>query len=215
MKPIRYVFADAIILFQGSALAQTWPEEVEAMRKAEEVREESLGIDAESVLGGFPLNDLRAMIGEGGIPGEEWATAEFGPPEGSDRGGRWLRDMLDDVARLSRLSVEFRSFRFAPLEKPWARGDLLERSADLEKVAGDLFRSITGDDPETFEYDRAQFTARPLDEQLIMIGGLAARTLSDILQTLRADVIDVARQTRIASRLNVLWELGRSLEVPQ
>ena len=69
-----------------------------------------------------------------------------------------------------------------------------------------------GDDPETFEYDRAQFTARPLDEQLIMIGGLAARTLSDILQTLRADVIDVARQTRIASRLNILWELGRSLE---
>ena len=143
MKSISCVVAIATFLFQGSALAQTWPEEVEANRKAEEAREESFGIDAESVLAGFPLNDLRSMIGEGGVPGEEWVMAEFGPPEGSDRRGRWLRDLLDDVNRLGRLSVEFRSFRFAPLEKPWVRGDLLKRSADLDKVAGDLFRWAT------------------------------------------------------------------------
>ena len=104
MKPISCVVAIAI-LFQGSALAQTWLKEVEANRKAEEAREESLGIDAESVLGGFPLNDLRGMIGEGEDPGA-WAT--FGPPARSDRRGRWLRDLLDDVNRLGRLSVEFR-----------------------------------------------------------------------------------------------------------
>ena len=212
MKPIRHVVAIAIFLFQGSALAQTWPEEVAARRTAAEAFEENLGIDAASVESGAPLNDLRSMIGEGEDPGA-WAT--FGPPAPSDRRGRWLRDLLNDVARLNRLSVEFRSFRFAPLEEPWARRDILERSADLENVAGDVFRSITGHDPETFEYDRAQFTARRLDERLVMIGVLAGRTGSDILQTVRADVIDVARQTTIASRLNILWELGRNLEIPQ
>ncbi len=213
MKPIRYIVA-ACFLFQGSALAQSWPEEVLANRKAEGAREERLGIYADSDEGGFLFGELLAKVGERGLTGEEWATAEFGPPQGFGRRERWLRDLLHDVGRLSQLSVEFRSFRFAPLEKPWVRGDLLERSADLENAAGDLFRSLTGDDPKAFEYDRAQFAARRLDEQLMMIGGLAARTRSDILQSLRADVVNVARQTRIASRLNILWELGRSLEVP-
>ena len=210
MKLIRHVVAIAIFLSQGPAFAQTWPEEAEARRKAAETFEEALGIDADSVDSVAPLNNLRVMVGED--PGA-WAT--FGPPARSDRRGRWLRDLLNDVARLNRLSVEFRSFRFAPLEEPWARRDILERSADLENVAGDVFRSITGNAPETFEYDRAQFTARRLDERLVMIGALAGRTGSDILQTVRAGVIDVARQTTIASRLNILWELGRNLEIPQ
>ncbi len=218
MKAIYYTIPMSILLFPVLASAQTWPDTVEAMRRAREFEQrareaedesrgidfDTLGFDGDGVLSGAPL----APAGPG------W-SGTAGSPGRIDRRERRLRDLLKDVTKLGRLSVEFRSFRFAPLEEPWARQDIREKSDELEEAARDIFRSVAGRNPETFPYDRVAFAARRLDERLAMIGGLAERTLSDILGTLNADVVDVAQQTTIASRLNILWELGRNLQAPQ
>ncbi len=218
MRAIYYAIPMCILLFPSLAPAQTWPDTVEAMRRAREFEQrareaedesrgidfDTLGFDEDGVLSGAPPSSA----------GPGW-SGTTGTPGRIDRRGRQLRDLLKDVAKLGRLSVEFRSFRFAPLEDPWARQDIREKSDELEDAARDIFRSLAGRDPETFPYDRDAFAARRLDERLAMIGGLAGRTLSDILGTLHADVVDVAQQTAIASRLNILWELGRNLQATQ
>ena len=218
MKTICYAIPLCILLLPVFAPAQARPGTAEAMRIAREweqkawefedeirgIDSDTLGFDEDGVLSGAPMPSA----------GPGW-SGTMGSPGRVDRRERWLGALLKDAAELGRLSVEFRSFRFAPLEEPWARHDIREKSDNLEEAARDIFRSITGRDPETFDYDRAEFGARPLDERLAMIGGLAARTLSDILQTLHADVVDVAQQTTIASRLNILWELGRNLQAVQ
>ena len=218
MKAICYAIPMCIVLFPVFAPAQTWPDTAEGMRRVREFEQkarefenetggidfDTLGFDEDGVLSGAPPPSA----------GPGW-LGTMGSPSRIDGWERRLRDLLKDVAKLGRLSVEFRSFRFAPLEERWARHDVQEKSDNLEEAARDIFRSITGRDPETFHYERAEFAARPLDERLAMIGGLAARTVSDILQTLHADVVDVARETTIASRLNILWELGRNLPAVQ
>ena len=210
MKQIAYVVGFYVLLAVEPALAQTWFEEVTAARKADEAQEREVGMDSTDVLAGIHY-DLREMSDEGPSAGP--AGFVGARPAYSGRRARRVQDLLDGVAGLHRLSVALRSFRFAPLDEPWAQRDVRDRSKKLEDVARELFRSMTGNSPETFPYDRARFAVRRLNEQLAMTGVLAARVRMQVLKTFETGVIDVASQKSIASRLNILWELGRYLQL--
>ena len=197
------------LMASEQALAQTWLEEVLAARKAQQAQEREVGTGAD-MLAGIHY-DLRGTMDEAQPPGE--GVAATGPRARSAQRVRRFQALLDNVAGLHRLSIAFQSFRFAPLEQRWAQRDIRERSKRLEDVSRDLFRSMTDIAPETFEYEREQFAARPLEEQLTMIGTLAARVRVQILQTLQTGVIDVTRQNTIVSRLNILLDLGRYLQI--
>ena len=208
MKQIAYVVGFYVLLAVEPALAQTWLEEVTAARKADEAQEREVGLNSTDLLAGTHY-DLREMSDEGLGP----AGFAGARPAYSGRRARRVQDLLDGVAGLHRLSVALRSFRFAPLDEPWTQRDVRDRSKKLEDVARELFRSMTGNSPETFQYDRARFAVRRLDEQLAMTGVLAARVRMQVLETFETGVIDVASQKSIASRLNILWELGRYLQL--
>ena len=197
------------LMVSEPALAQTWLEEVLAARKAPQAQEREVGSDADMLA--EIHYDLRGMMDEAQPPGE--GVAATGPRARSAQRARRFQALVDNVAGLHRLSIAFQSFRFAALEQRWTQRDIRERSKSLEDVSRDLFRSMTDVAPETFEYEREQFAARPLEEQLTMIGTLAAHVRGQIVQTLQTGVIDVTRQKSIVSRMNILLDLGRYLQI--
>ena len=113
MKAICYAIPMCIVLFPAFAPAQTWPDTVEAMlrsreyeQKAREFEDETGGIDFDTL--GF--GEDRVLSGAAlASAGPEW-PGTIGSPGRIDGRERWLRDLLKDVAKLGRLSVEFRSF---------------------------------------------------------------------------------------------------------
>ena len=211
-NPMRRIVGAVVFstfMVSEPALAQTWLKEVLAARKAEQAQEREVGTGAD-MLAGIHY-DLRGIMDEAQPPGERVAVT--GPRARSAELVRRFQALLDNVAGLHRLSIAFQSFRFAPLEQRWAQRDIRARSKRLEDISRDLFGSMTDTAPETFEYERERFAARPLEEQLTMIGTLAARVRVQILQTLQTGVIDITQQNTIVSRLNILWDLGRYLQI--